>query len=68
MHKLVDASAIARRFGVTVATIHTWTRQGRIPCIRPTHSTVRYSIEAVERALMRPARSAAAQPTEAVTP
>ena len=55
--RLVNAKTLADLFGVTVATVHTWTRQRRIPCVRPTQATVRYSIEAVEQALVRPAGS-----------
>lgn len=55
MVQLVDAQRIAEHFSVKVATIHAWTRQGRIPCVRPTQSTVRYRVADVERALNRPA-------------
>ena len=56
MSNLVDAQTVADRFGVKVVTVLAWTRQGRIPCIRPTQTTVRYSRAKVERALSRPAR------------
>lgn len=52
---LVDARAIAELFHVTVETVRTWTRQGRIPHMRPSRGTVRYSVEAVRAAIERPA-------------
>ena len=51
MSELVDAHAVAARFGVKVATVYAWTRQGRIPCVRPTRSTIRYLMQEVEGAL-----------------
>ena len=61
MDDLVDASKIAEIFGVTIQTVQTWTRQGRIPCIRPTQMTVRYRLADVERALTCPATSSGRQ-------
>lgn len=57
MAKLVDAKALARRFGVSVDTVRAWTRQRRIPCLRINRGVVRYSIDAVERAIERPVDS-----------
>jgi len=56
MSDLIAAQTVADRFSVKLATVLAWTRQGRIPCIRPTQTTIRYSLEEVERALSRPAR------------
>lgn len=58
MEKLVTAKNIAERFGVTIDTVYSWTRQGRIPCIKPSPGTVRYDLIEVERALHRPPRPA----------
>lgn len=54
MTELVDARVVAERFAVKPETVRTWTRQGRIPCIRPTRTTVRYDMADVEKALRRP--------------
>lgn len=48
---LADAKTVAQHFGVKVATVHTWVRQGRIPCIRPSRSIVRFRLADVELAL-----------------
>ena len=51
--ELVTADAIAKRFHVSVETVRRWTRADIIPCFRPSTRVVRYSIEAVDRALAR---------------
>jgi len=56
MDDLVEAKDLAERFGVKIATIHTWRRRGLIPCIRPTQGTIRFRLEDVVRALSRPAK------------
>lgn len=57
---LVDAKALAQHFGVKVATVHTWVRQGRIPCIRVSQGTVRFRLPDVEQALTRNVAAASA--------
>ena len=49
--KLVDAATVAKRFGVSVATVNSWVRHGRIPYVRPSRRVVRFDLEEVERAL-----------------
>ncbi len=49
--ELVTAEAIAERYGVTVETVRRWTRNGLIPCLRPSRSTVRYRPDEVDRAI-----------------
>jgi excisionase family DNA binding protein len=53
---LANAKAVAEHFGVTVATVYTWTRQGRIPCIRPSRGVVRFRMDEVERAIAQPSQ------------
>ena len=49
--KLATAQEVADRFGVKLATVLTWTRQGRIPCVRPSRRVVRFHLAEVEAAL-----------------
>ncbi len=51
--KLVTAREVAQLFSVTVGTVNRWTRQGRIPCVRPSRRVVRYALAEVEAALRR---------------
>jgi excisionase family DNA binding protein len=51
--ELATAREIARRYGVTVETVNRWTREGRIPCVRPSRRTVRYALADVEAAVSR---------------
>ena len=53
---LVDARAVARRFGVTRGTVRKWVRERRIPCIRASRRVVRFRIDEVEAAVAQPAR------------
>ena len=55
MAKLVNVFSVAKRFNVHVDTARRWAREGRIPSIRPTSRTLRFNLEAVEKALSRPA-------------
>lgn len=55
MDKLATAKTVAHRFGVSVETVRAWTRQRRIPCIRPTKGTVRFDLSAVLAALTKQA-------------
>ena len=48
---LVDAGKLAKRFNVTVATVNTWVREGRIPYIRASRKVVRFVLADVETAL-----------------
>jgi excisionase family DNA binding protein len=57
--ELQTAEEIAKRYRVGTATVQRWTREGRIPCVRPSRRVVRYDPEAVERALERPATETA---------
>ena len=51
MEKFVDATELARRLGVTVATIHAWHRRGWIPCLRAGRRPVLFDPNEVERVL-----------------
>lgn len=51
MSKFVDAAELARRVGVTTATIHTWHRRGWIPCLRAGRRPVLFDPDEVENAL-----------------
>jgi predicted site-specific integrase-resolvase len=54
---LVDAHAVAKRFGVSYATVLGWARRGVVPCLRAGHHPVRFEIDAVEDALRARGRS-----------
>jgi hypothetical protein len=56
---LVDARAVARRFGVTYATVLSWARRGVVPCLRAGKHPVRFDLSAVEAAMNQRARSGA---------
>lgn len=51
--QLGTAEDVARRFGVSVATVNRWVRNGAIPCFRPSRRVVRFDIVAVEHALAK---------------
>lgn len=53
---LATANQVATRFGVSVTTVNSWVREGRIPCIRPSRRVVRFDLDAVEQAIARPAK------------
>ncbi len=50
---LVTSQDIADRFGVTVETVQSWVRRGRVPYIRPSRRVVRFRMEDVERSITR---------------
>ena len=49
---LLTAAQLAEQLGVTTATILSWARTGKIPCLRPTPRIVRFDLEAVIEKLM----------------
>ena len=51
MEKFVDAAELARRLGVTIATIHSWHRRGWIPCLRAGRRPVLFDPDEVEHVL-----------------
>ncbi len=53
---LVTSREVADRFGVTVETVQSWVRRGRIPHIRPSRRIVRFNMVDVERAITREAQ------------
>lgn len=58
--KLGTVVDVAHRFGVHVETVRLWVRKNKIPCLRPTSRTIRFDLEAVEKALLnRPAHKVA---------
>jgi len=54
--RLITARELASRLGVTTNTIHTWARDGRIPCLRVGRKTLRFDPAAVVAALEANAR------------
>jgi len=56
--RLVDAGVVADRFQVTRQTVHDWRRAELIPYVRA-KGTIRFDLEAVERALRRETTAAA---------
>lgn len=50
---LLTTYDLARRYGVSVATIRRWVRQGRVPFIRASRRVVRFDLVAVENALTK---------------
>ena len=51
---LLTSRQIAEQFGVTVDTVRTWVRQGRIPFVRVTRRTIRFDPAQVVAALGHP--------------
>jgi DNA-binding transcriptional MerR regulator len=51
MCEFVDAVKLAKRLGVTVATIHAWHRRGWIPCLRAGRRPVLFDPVEVDRVL-----------------
>ena len=49
--QLGTSDDVARRFGVSTATVNRWVRIGAIPCLRPSRRVVRFDMKAVDRAL-----------------
>ena len=47
---------VAEHFGVSVTTVNSWVRAGRIPCVRPSRRVVRFDLDAVEQAIARPVK------------
>lgn len=60
--ELVTAFEVAKRFGVAVATVRRWVREGRIPYKRVSRQTVRFQIREIEAATSSPQAIAIAQP------
>jgi excisionase family DNA binding protein len=56
MGKLVTVKELSKRYGVHKETVRRWMKQGTIPYVRPTLRTVRFDLEAVDRALNHPVR------------
>ena len=50
---LVDADAVSRHLGITPRRVLSMARKGSIPCVRISAKTIRFDIEAVDRALGR---------------
>ena len=50
---LVDAEEVSRHLGITPRRVLSMARKGSIPCVRLSAKTIRYDIEAVDRALGR---------------
>ena len=48
---VIDRPMLARRLGVADSTVEAWTREKRIPCLRPSRKVIRYSWSAVLAAL-----------------
>ncbi len=51
----VTSEQLAEHLGVTPATVMRWVADHRVPCLRVSRRTVRFSIEAVEAYLDRKA-------------
>lgn len=47
----VDASELAQAMGVTVATVQSWARQGKIPHLRDSKRRLLFDVDAVRDAL-----------------
>ncbi len=47
----VDARELARRLGVSYATVLTWTRRGKLPHVRDSARRILYNLDAVLREL-----------------
>ena len=52
--KLITVVEVARKFNVHIDTVRRWVRERRIPCLRPTTRTIRFDLDAVEKALQKP--------------
>ena len=50
---LVDAEEVSRHLGITPRRVLSMARKGSIPCVRLSAKTIRFDIEAVDRALGR---------------
>ena len=50
---LVDAEAASRHLGITPRRVLSMARKGSIPCVRISAKTIRFDVEAVDRALGR---------------
>ncbi len=50
---LVDAEAVSRHLGITPRRVLSMARKGSIPCVRISAKTIRFDVEAVDRALGR---------------
>ena len=50
---LVDAEEVSRHLGITPRRVLSMARKGAIPCVRLSAKTIRFDIEAVDRALGR---------------
>ena len=56
MSDLVHANELAKRLGVTRATVHAWHRRGWIPGMRASRRPVLFDVRAVEQALRERAK------------
>ena len=54
MPELINSTTLARIIGVDVQTIRKMTKQGKIPCIRVSPQTIRYSLDDVLTTLKSP--------------
>ena len=46
---LVDAAALAFRYGISVKTVRKWGREGKIPFVRLSGKCTRYPLEACDQ-------------------